>query len=139
MALLFWKSYLKFDSTKKETNMKILTIDDSPFTLKLHKKVIEELNHDAVTALGGAEGIRRFEESPDDFDIVICDILMPDVTGYDVIASIRKTKPDLPIITISADIQKSTQQMIADFGNTWFVKKPLKIENLSEAIDKLCK
>ena len=62
--------------------LRILVVDDEPDTLGLIKLTLQTAGYQVQTATGGREGLRLVREEP--FDVVILDIMMPDVSGFDV-------------------------------------------------------
>ncbi|MFH0925121.1 MAG: response regulator [bacterium] len=108
--------------------MKILIIDDSLFALGVFKTTIESLGYKVIIAAGGKKGLEKYkEERP---DIIICDILMPEIDGYTVIREVRETNKIIPIIAVTADVQKSTSRLLEDMGVTEILSKPFDIEKI---------
>ncbi len=78
---------------------RILLVDDNVHGLKARKMVLEELGYKIVTASHGRDALEQFK--PRTFDLVVTDYKMPYVDGLELIASLRKREPDLPIVLIS--------------------------------------
>ena len=83
-----------------ENKVKMLVIDDS-------KETVDGLYHffsqkyEVFTALDGLVGLKVFETEEDGFDIVITDLVMPHISGVDVISIIKKNYPGTPVIAIT--------------------------------------
>ena len=112
---------------------KILLVDDAVFALNMIAEIVEKGGHSTVRATDGIEGLERIEE--EEPDIVITDLLMPNLDGLSFLQSIRKTKPDLPIIIMSANIQKSVREKCLAAGAHTFIHKPPNAEELLAAIE----
>src|ERR1700733_13341031 len=83
----------------KPTNQSILLVDDNANGLKARKMVLEELGYRIVTASNGHDALEQFQ--PQKFDLVVTDYKMPRIDGLELIASLRKRSPELPIILVS--------------------------------------
>lgn len=74
----------------------VLVVDDEPVNLTLISVMLEEQGYRVVTALGPIEALRIWRELRGDVDIVLTDMLMPEMTGCDLFYELRASKPDLP-------------------------------------------
>jgi len=81
---------------------RILVVDDDPFNRDVLQQELEALGHEVLTADNGAAGLAMIDG--DDVDIVLLDIMMPGLSGFDVLERLRRDdgKRELPIIVISA-------------------------------------
>ena len=100
---------------------KILVIDDNVDICDLTKIILESTGeYDVDTAYSGTEGLKKAKESP--FDLFIMDYKMPGIGGKELLESLKKTKPDIPVIifsiyfddpdTIDADIKDKADDII---------------------------
>ncbi len=115
--------------------MKILLIDDSNFTRSMIKRGLLRtgMEMEIVEADGGNKGVEQFEqESP---DIVLCDLLMPDMHGTEVVKHIRTKNPDCFVAIVSSDIQQSTQETVKDLGADIFIGKPFTPDKLKKLME----
>lgn len=83
---------------------------------------------DGMTALE-----RYFVEKP---DVVLLDLVMKGMYGLDVLAKLREMNPDVRVIVISADVQTSSQDMVAAGGAAGFLNKPAKPADIIAAVQK---
>ena len=119
--------------------MKILIVDDSLFAQQYTKKQVQQRYPQAeyVLASSGEAAYGAFiSEKP---DVVITDLLMPGITGQQLISMIRETDAACKIVVLSCDIQKAVREEIAELDVQCFINKPLKDDNISmlqEAIGK---
>jgi ATP-dependent Lon protease len=77
----------------------ILLVDDNKLGLSARKCVLEELGHTIWTAANGVDALEQFASRK--FDLVVTDYKMPRMDGLELIAALRKTSPELPVILIS--------------------------------------
>jgi CheY-like chemotaxis protein len=81
------------------TPANILLVDDNKLGLSARKCVLEELGHRIATAANGVDAMEQFAARK--FDLVVTDYKMPRMDGLELIAGLRKTSPELPVILIS--------------------------------------
>lgn len=110
---------------------KILLMDDDERNIFSLLHTLEPYGFDVIPAKNGEVGIRKFKEI-DDIDIVLTDIMMPKIDGYEVIEGIRKMEKgkDIPIIAITAKTMQEDRRKCIDAGANDYLKKPIDIEKL---------
>jgi DNA-binding response OmpR family regulator len=121
-------------------NLRILIVDDDPVLTESLRSILQEDGHQVTVAGGGQAGIDTFQsaqKSTEPFDIVITDLGMPHVDGRQVIASVRATAPDTPIIMLTG----WGQRLQADDDQTPHVdrllSKPPRLKELRNALAEL--
>jgi CheY-like chemotaxis protein len=112
--------------------MKIYIVDDSLFQLNQIKSILENLNHD-VKAFSKAADLLEDLKS-DSCDCVVSDLLMPEIDGFQLLQEIKKDKPELPVIILSANIQDSVKTKCMDLGAKIFLNKPTSKEEMEEGL-----
>ena len=80
---------------------KVLIIDDDKELCALMKKCVEQENLTAVVAGGGIEGLHILEETKDTCSLIILDIMMPDLDGFQVLQQVRQTS-NVPVLMLTA-------------------------------------
>lgn len=114
---------------------KVLIIDDAKFTRTMLKKMMSEFGHETIEAENGKEGLEKIcSEAP---DVVLTDILMPEMEGTELLTLLRETKMDVKVIVISANIQNTVKDQCMNLGVSEFFSKPPDKEKLKEAIEKI--
>jgi len=110
---------------------RILCIEDDPDTSELIAEVLEEEGFDVAIAANGLDGLAALSERP---DLVLCDIDMPDLSGFEVLSDIKRRgllPPEVPFVFITAFSQRSYQLQARQLGCDDFVTKPLDFELLT--------
>lgn len=114
---------------------KILIVDDIPTNVTLISTIIKKkLDADSDTALSGEEALKKIESfNP---DIIILDLMMPGVDGWDVIRSVRSThgKDEVAIIVTSAITDEVNMAECYDLGVNDFIEKPILQNKLLDTI-----
>jgi len=118
-----------------EQKHRILIIDDSKEIVAGLKSFFEQ-KYETFTAKDGFEGLQALEEHENRIDLVITDLLMPELSGVGVISILRKKYPGIPIIAITGwrgDIEATGQKLDAD----QVFEKPFEISELDKSVSKL--
>ncbi len=115
--------------------MKILICDDSQFIRKRLATILTELNPEILEAKDGAEALDLLKK--ENFDLVLLDLLMPNITGKEVLERMFDEKLNTPVIVLSADIQETTLKYCIEKGAVAFLTKPPKAEDLIETVKKV--
>jgi CheY-like chemotaxis protein len=107
---------------------RILVIEDNPTNLELMVYLLQSFGHTSLTAGGGEEGIKMaLAERP---DLIICDIQMPDIDGYEV-AQRLKCHPVLrtvPLIAVTALAMVGDRDKVLTTGFDGYIAKPIDPE-----------
>ena len=109
----------------------ILVVDDDVRNLFALTTVFERFNINVITAESGKEAIELLNENPE-IDMVLMDIMMPEMDGYETTQKIRREHKNssLPIIAVTAKAMKGDRQKCIEAGASDYITKPLKIDQL---------
>ncbi len=115
-------------------NAQILVVDDEERMRNLLKKVLMRQNFYVDTASNGIAALRKVEEHP--FDIIIADVRMPEMNGMEVLAAVKKTRPDIYMIIMTAfgSIDSAVEAMKK--GAYDYITKPFKMSEISVVVEK---
>ncbi len=116
----------------------ILIIDDDPMIRKMLMTAFRKKNYDVMDASNGKTGLSIFRS--EDVDVVITDIIMPDMEGIETIRELRKIKPDAKIIAFSGGGSLSPDgylKIASSMGAQYTFQKPISIKELSKAVEDL--
>ena len=113
----------------------ILLVDDEDLIRDLYSRFLEDQGYQVFTASDGREGLEIFSASHDRIDLVVLDMIMPEMGGRDLFDEIRKIKPRIPVVISSgfSPREDSIQTILRDGAH--FLQKPVSLKDLSEAID----
>lgn len=115
-------------------NAQILVVDDEERMRNLLKKVLMRQYFYVDTASNGIAALRKVEEHP--FDIIIADVRMPEMNGMEVLAAVKKTRPDIYMIIMTAfgSIDSAVEAMKK--GAYDYITKPFKMSEISMVVEK---
>ncbi|MDH5485652.1 MAG: ATP-binding protein, partial [Gammaproteobacteria bacterium] len=116
---------------------RLLIIDDETAITKLLHEVFEQHNY-AVTSFNEPnEALAYFKRDPDNFDLVITDQSMPNLTGKELVLEALKTRPGIPIIMCSGYSAMINEASALELGISMYMEKPLQIDKLLDAVAQL--
>ena len=118
----------------KET---ILLIDDEKLVRAVGKDILIDLGYKVHLASSGKQGIKLLKKYINTIQLVILDMIMPEMDGEAVYKELKKIKADLKIIIASGYSQNGTAEKIVRKENTIFIQKPFQMKELSEALRKV--
>jgi DNA-binding response OmpR family regulator len=116
---------------------KILIVDDQTMMLKLMSHPLEQVGFTVITALTGVEALQKIQsEQP---DLVILDVMLPDMNGIDVCRRIRQVLhlTDLPIIILSGQTELSAKIQGLEAGADEYVTKPVDPKEMAVRVRSL--
>jgi CheY-like chemotaxis protein len=113
----------------------ILIVDDESMVRDVLRRKLESCGYDVREAANGDEALRVLESAT--FDLVVTDIVMPGRDGLEMICYLRKQRPGVKVIAISAPSNDLFLQSAAGLGAARTFEKPLKLSELAAAIDEL--
>jgi DNA-binding response OmpR family regulator len=122
---------------EENNSYKILVVDDSTTNVVLLEAILDEKGYRIETALNANEAYSIIErETP---DLILLDLLMPKISGFDFLEEIRKidkTK-NTPVIVVSALTDEENVNRIMKMGAIDFVKKPIDLQYLVERVEQV--
>ncbi len=110
----------------------LLLIDDDPGASRLLHEVFRESGYDVSVASTGAEGLNLAENRS--FDAILCDVLLPDVDGVEVLRRLRRIEPDVPVIIMTAYGTVEMAIRALDEGAFDYVRKPFAVETVRACV-----
>ena len=119
--------------------LKILLVEDSQTNQKLALAILGKQNHSITVAENGVIAVERVREEP--FDLVLMDIQMPEMDGFEATKSIREFEAAIgrhtPIIAMTAHAMKGDRERCLELGMDGYVSKPIRLRALNEALSDI--
>ena len=112
----------------------ILLVDDEPFILKVNKPMLEKLGYTVLTASGGRDAIEIYGAENGRIDMVILDMIMPDLGGGAVFDHLKSIQPDVKVLLSTGYSITGQAEEILSRGCLGFIQKPFDIKQLSAKI-----
>ncbi|MGD9309849.1 MAG: PAS domain S-box protein [Desulfosarcina sp.] len=111
----------------------ILLVDDEPYVLEVGVKMLQKMGYTVLKACCGEEAVRVFDDFHHQIDLVIVDMIMPDIGGGEVFDRLRTVRPDIKVL-LSSGYSMGEAAAILSRGCNGFIQKPFGMEKLSHAI-----
>ncbi len=118
------------------SNERILFVDDEQGIARMATHMLTSLGYDPVVTSSSLKALEIFENSPESFDILVTDQVMPDLTGSDLAMKLREIRPDLPVVICSGFSAQLTPDKAEELGINEFLIKPIARRELGEAIGR---
>jgi len=116
---------------------RVLVVDDSLSVRKMVERALETKGLEVIAASSGAEAIERLDSSLP--DIIVCDVVMPDVDGYGICEAVR-AHPVLchtPVLLISGIVNSAVLERAARVRSSAILRKPFTADDLTRRVDEL--
>lgn len=110
--------------------MKILVVDDDPVMVRALDSRLSNEGYEVFATLDPNEALAELKKEDSNFDLIISDIVMPFLSGIELLSEIKIASPLTPIILISALDQKELILTAFELGAQDFVVKPLNLDEL---------
>jgi CheY-like chemotaxis protein len=112
-------------------NRRVLVVDDDARNIFALATVLENQNMEVITATNGRQAIELIQSMPE-LDVVLMDIMMPEMDGYETMREIRKEQKfrSLPILALTAKAMKGDREKCLEAGASDYIAKPVNIEQL---------
>ncbi len=117
---------------KKGKEARILVIDDEEFVRSVLSRTLAQASHQVTLAEDGEKGIRLFKEGK--FDVVLTDLGMPGMPGWEVCRVIKTISPRTPVGMITGWGDKIAQSKMEEYGLDFYISKPFDLQQILNAV-----
>ena len=114
----------------------ILIVEDTESSILFFNAALSRSKAKLLWAKDGAEAIERFISNYADIDIVLLDLNLPKVSGFDVLKKIRNISSEIPVIVQTAYLFSNERKSSMDLGANDFISKPIQLDELLENMAK---
>ncbi len=115
----------------KET---LLLVDDEEVNLELMREILELLGYKILSAGNGQEALRIYRAQGGTIDLVILDMIMPDLNGGEVFCLLQEINPSVRVILSTGYSLKGQVEDMMNRGCRAFIQKPFHLDELSQAV-----
>jgi DNA-binding response OmpR family regulator len=115
---------------------RLLIIDDNKEILTALTDFLSKKKYDVVSASDGLDGLKLLEKEQQGFDLVITDLVMPNISGVGLISIIKKKFPDLPVIAITG-WGEHPEALATEAQANRVLEKPFDLSELDAVIREL--
>jgi DNA-binding response OmpR family regulator len=117
---------------------KVLCIEDENFISELYSRALKRSGYDVTTLLSGDDGLRAAQSN--EYDIILLDLMIPGITGFEVLKRLRKDNPELKakiIITTNLDQEDESRTEMENMADGYLIKAEFTPHQLVQIIDDI--
>ncbi len=114
----------------------VLFVDDEEPIVKVGKRMLESNNYKVTALTNSQDALEAFRLKPDDFDVVVTDMTMPDMTGEKLAGELKKIRSDIPVVLCSGHHQYASNQDLLARGLDYICSKPISNQELANVVRK---
>jgi len=115
----------------------VLLVDDEQMMVDVTGQILERLGFAVVAKTNSIDALQAFQEAPDEFDLVITDQVMPNMTGTELARNLISVRPDIPVILCSGFPENVSLEELETIGVKEFVMKPIGRQEIEAVIHKV--
>jgi PAS domain S-box-containing protein len=115
---------------------RILLIDDEEALVNLGRRALEKLGYQVTGETSSVRALKKFTDKPQQFDVVVTDQTMPQLTGLSLAQEIWKIRPELPVIISTGYSEQITSEIATSLGFHTFLNKPYTVSELARVIQQ---
>jgi CheY-like chemotaxis protein len=115
----------------------VLLVDDEDMILDVGRQMIEALGYHVTAVKGGKEALGTYLSDPAAFDLVVLDMIMPDMGGGETFDRLKRVNPDVKVLLSSGYSVDGQAKEILDRGCNGFIQKPFHIQELSQELRRI--
>ncbi|MBW1855792.1 MAG: response regulator, partial [Deltaproteobacteria bacterium] len=116
---------------------RVLLIDDEEAIVFMGRQMLERLGYHVTTRTSSVEALEAFRANPDKYDLVITDMTMPNMTGFELAPRLLEIRPDIPIIICTGFSEMVDEARAKSVGIREYVMKPMDKDQIGKAIRKV--
>jgi PAS domain S-box-containing protein len=116
---------------------RVLFVDDEFPIAQMNSQALEKLGYRVTIRSSGIEALELFKAKSSDFDIVVTDMAMPNLTGDELATEMIRIRPDIPIVLCTGFSKRISEKKAAEIGIKAFAIKPLSTTELARTIRKI--
>ncbi|MDH3288115.1 MAG: response regulator [Betaproteobacteria bacterium] len=111
---------------------RILIVDDEEIVVKSCLRILADTDYDVDVARGGLEALKKIDDTP--YDVLVVDIMMPQIGGLEVLKHVKHTRPDSEVIICTGLSQTETALRARELDAFGYLPKPFEPDEILQLI-----
>jgi CheY-like chemotaxis protein len=116
---------------------RVMYVDDEEPLVKLAQRALTRLGYRVTGHTDPLQALEEFRSRPGEFDVIITDVSMPGLSGFDLTREVLAIRPDLPIVMTSGYVRKEDEELAQQLGVREIILKPNTLDELGNALRRL--
>ena len=112
----------------------VLIVDDDRDVGRLAARILETFRYEVTALTDPTEAVKLVRKRPTKFDLVLTDLLMPELSGPELARALKKIRPDLPLLLISGLVSSVTEESARRQGFVGLIRKPFEIDQIVKSV-----
>ncbi len=129
------ETLLDFQTNFDDKDQTILLIDDEPIIRDMSRDMLTTIGYNVILSDNGAEGIRIFKEQSKKIDLIILDILMPEMNGVTCFKKLKEINKNVKVIISSGANELEKKQKLKELGIVGYLEKPYSLKEIADTIE----
>jgi signal transduction histidine kinase/CheY-like chemotaxis protein/HPt (histidine-containing phosphotransfer) domain-containing protein len=121
----------------KDTKYRVLVVEDNKINQIISQEILERSGFQVTIMSNGKEGVDYFSQHEEEVDVILLDLHMDVMNGYEALSRIRKRNNRVPIVITSADLLEMAKKQALELGASEFLGKPYDPDELIRIISEL--
>jgi DNA-binding response OmpR family regulator len=121
---------------RAQSPLRILVVEDNNDIRRVMRELLNADGHDVYIAADGETGVAYLQSQ--DFDLIITDLGLPGMSGWDLARASKRYQTDTPVVAISSWQGRNAETKLADFGIDVVIWKPFRFDEIIQAVRSLC-
>jgi two-component system cell cycle sensor histidine kinase/response regulator CckA len=122
---------------KQKDKKVVLLVDDEDMIVNVTGQMLERLGYEVVAETNSLDALEQFQEKPDEFDLVITDQVMPNMTGTELAEKIFTIRQNMPVILFSGFPERICHEELQRIGIHHFIMKPINRQEFTTLIQEI--
>ncbi len=111
---------------------RVLLVEDERMLARVYSRALVAAGFVVDLAVDGADGFERLLSGP--YDVLVSDVRMPRMDGLDLLQQVRRMRPNVPVILITAQLDDRSYALARELGAARYLLKPVTMEQLARAV-----
>ncbi len=116
---------------------RILFVDDEESLVRIGQQMLENLGYRVTARTSSIEALNAFRAKPDQFDLLVSDVTMPNMTGPDLVKAVLRIRPDIPVILCTGFSDSISKEKVKTIGVQELIMKPIVQREIAEIIRRV--
>jgi two-component system nitrogen regulation response regulator NtrX len=112
---------------------RVLLVEDEPVLGRIYARALTAAGFAVDLAADGAAGFELVLSNS--YDVVVSDLCMPRMNGLDLLAQVRRMRPDVPVVMVTAELDEHAYALARQLGTVRYLRKPITLDQLAHAVE----